>query len=164
MNYNRSIEGETICNASIQDVWDVWTTEKGITSFFAPVANIDLMVDGKYEILFNPNGKPGFRGAEGVRILAIQPQKMLAFTWNAPPHLSEVRKQWTHVVIRFEEISTEKTKVTLHHDGWGTGGQWDEAFDYFTDAWLKIVFPRLKYRFDNGPVDWDNPPDLSCCS
>ncbi|MFQ6610535.1 MAG: SRPBCC domain-containing protein, partial [Fidelibacterota bacterium] len=127
-----------------------------ITSFFAPAASIDLRIDGKYEILFNPGAEPGFRGAEGVRLLAIQTNKMLSFTWNAPPHLPDVRKQWTHVVIRFEEISAEKTKVTLHHDGWGTGGQWDDAFDYFTNAWLKIVFPRLKYRFDNGPVDWDN--------
>jgi hypothetical protein len=25
----------------------------------------------------------------------------------------------------------------------------------------KFVLPRLKFRFDNGPVDWNNPPKFN---
>jgi uncharacterized protein YndB with AHSA1/START domain len=70
-------------------------------------------------ILFDPEAEAGKRGGEGVRILALEPKKMLSITWSAPPELQEVRKQWTHVVIRFQEISERQTKVTLTHDGWG---------------------------------------------
>jgi hypothetical protein len=83
---------------------------------------------------------------------------MLAFTWNAPPHLSEVRGQLTHVLIRLQPLGERRTRVTLVHSGWGEGGQWDEAFQYFERAWAHIVLPRLRYRFSVGPVDWDNPP------
>jgi len=83
--------------------------------------------------------------------------KMFSFTWNAPPALPEVRGQRTHVVVRFfpEE---EGIRVTLYHDGWGSGGERDEAFEYFQKAWKEVVLPRLKYRFEHGPVDWDDPP------
>jgi hypothetical protein len=62
------------------------------------------------------------------------------------------------VNVRFFELTINKTKVTLRHDGWGTGGQWDEAFEYFQIAWGKVVLPRLKYRFDVGLIDWQNSP------
>ena len=64
----------------------------GARSFFAPACNIDLRVGGAYEMFFNPEGEPGSRGGEGIRILAIQPKKMLAFTWTAPPHLPNARE------------------------------------------------------------------------
>jgi uncharacterized protein YndB with AHSA1/START domain len=154
---DRVIRGEVIVEASLDEVWNVWTAPEGIRSFFAPECNIELRVDGPYEMFFDPEAEPGRRGGEGVRLLAIQPKKMLSFTWNAPPPLAQARRQWTHVVIRFFEQDAGRTRVTLLHDGWGQGGEWDDAYEYFVRAWLKIVLPRLQHRFSVGPVDWDNP-------
>ena len=111
-------------------------------------------------MLFDLDAEPGKQGGEGMMVLAIQPQRMLGFTWNAPPHLPNVRNQMTHVIIRLHPLSPDQTKVTLRHDGWGEGGEWDSAYEYFEKAWKKIVLPRLKHRFDVGPIDWDSPPDL----
>ena len=61
----------------------------------------------------------------------------------------------------FLRLAAERTEVTLHHDGWGTGGQWDRAFEYFQRAWKEVVLPRLRYRFSVGPVDWKDPPELT---
>jgi uncharacterized protein YndB with AHSA1/START domain len=102
-NPERAICAETVVNASQDEVWDAWTTEEGVKSFLAPACNVDVRVDGPYEIFFDPEAELGRRGAEGAKILALQPEKMLSITWNAPPELSEVRKQWTHVTVRFEE-------------------------------------------------------------
>ena len=157
-NPERAIRAETIVDTSQYEVWNAWTTEKGIKSFLAPECNIGLRVDGPYEIFFDPEAEPGRRGGEGVRILALEPQKMLSITWNAPPHLSEARKQWTHVTVRIEGTREGQTRVTLTHDGWGEGKEWDEAFAYFTRAWAEVVLPRLKHRFSVGPIDWNNPP------
>lgn len=115
---------------------------------------------GPYEILFNLDAPKGSQGAEGMVVLAVQAPVFLSFTWNAPPHLPDVRGQRTHVAIRLEGINATTTRVHLSHGGWGTGGQWDEAFAYFTRAWSKVVLPRLAYRFRHGPVDWNNPPAL----
>jgi uncharacterized protein YndB with AHSA1/START domain len=157
----RAIFGEITLPAGLDEVWAAWTTEEGVKSFFAPDCRIALEPDGPYEIYFNPDAPAGQRGGEGLRVLAFQPKKMLSFTWNAPPTLPEVRGQQTHVILRFYEVGAESTRVTLRHDGWGEGGQWDEAFEYFESAWNIVVLPRLRYRFKHGPVDWENPPDLT---
>jgi len=157
---NRVIHAEIIVEASVDEVWGAWTTEEGIKSFFAPACNVDLRIDGRYEILFDLEAKQGEQGAEGARILALEPKQMLSFTWSAPPELSYARKQWTHVVVRFRKLAEGQTKVSLTHDGWGEGEEWDKAFAYFARAWVDIVLPRLKHRFSVGPVDWSNPPKL----
>lgn len=147
----------------LEDVWDAWTTEKGIKTFLAPACKVDLRPDGMYEVYFNPESPPGEHGGEGLRVLSIQPMKMFSFTWNAPPILTKVRGQRTHVVVRFfpEEGGT---RVTLYHDGWGSGGEWDKAFEYFQKAWKEVVLPRLKYRFEHGPIDWNDPPSIETLS
>lgn len=155
---HRVIRGEVVVESELEEVWKTWTTAQGLMTFFAPDCRIDLRVDGAFEILFNPDAEPGSRGAEGTRIMAFQPNSMLGFTWSAPPHLPEVRNQWTHVVVRFESLEGGRTKVSLSHDGWGQGGQWDLAYDYFVRAWKEVVLPRLRYRFSEGPVDWSKPP------
>jgi len=156
----RSISLEVTVNAPIEDVWNAWTTEEGVKSFFSPGCKVELKVDGAYEMYFAPDAPEGQRGGDGNKILAIQNLKMLSFTWNAPPSLPEARKQRTHVTVRFNEISENSTSVILHHDGWGVGGEWDKAFEYFTKAWGKVVLPRLKYRFEHGPINWENPPEI----
>jgi uncharacterized protein YndB with AHSA1/START domain len=155
------IREEVVVDAPVDQVWQAWTTEAGVRSFFAPACEVELRVDGSYEILFNPDAPVGERGAEGMRILAFQPEKMLAFTWNAPPHLPQVRGQLTHVLIRFEPLTEGRTRVTLTHSGWGEGGQWDQAFAYFERAWGGVVLPRLRHRFSVGSIDWNAPPELS---
>ena len=148
----RAIDLETTVKAPVDSVWRVWTTKEGVTSFFAPDANVELKVDGPFEIFFNPFAEPGMKGADGMRILAFQKNTMLAFTWNAPPSLPEARKQRTSVVLRFEPKG-DSTVVRLHHSGWGEGGEWDKSFEYFSSAW-KTVLNNLQERFTKGPIDW----------
>lgn len=148
---------EIVLDASVADVWNCWTKPEGVQSFFAPGCNIELKPDGAYEIFFFPENPPGMRGADGQRVMAVEPLSMLSFTWNFPPNLAEIREQRTLVVLRFKQEGS-KTRLTLSQMGWGEGSVWSEGFEYFKQAWGKVVLPRLKYRFDNGPIDWSNPP------
>ncbi|UCC72947.1 MAG: SRPBCC domain-containing protein [Gemmatimonadota bacterium] len=154
---DRAIHLEVTVPAGVEQVWRAWTTSEGIAKWFAPGSHIELLVLGPYEILFNPEAAPGSRGAEDNLILAIQPMQMFSFTWDAPPNLPEVRRQRTSVVVRFYAVSPVETRVTLVQTGWGVGGEWDEAFRYFGQAW-QVVLARLRYRFAVGPVDWADPP------
>jgi uncharacterized protein YndB with AHSA1/START domain len=149
----RSVQKEVVVRATLDQTWEAWTTREGIKTFFAPDARIDPKVGGPFEIYIDPGAPEGMRGADDMRFMALQPKKMISFTWNAPPSLPEARKQRTFVVVRFTPVDDKTTRVNLHHTGWGDGGEWDRAFAYFERAWGNVL-GSLQKRFDSGPVDW----------
>jgi uncharacterized protein YndB with AHSA1/START domain len=149
----RAISEKITVKANVDDVWKAWTTTEGIKTFFAPDAKVELRVDGPFEIYINPFGGPGEKGADDMRIIGFQEKKMLTFNWNAPPSLPEARKQRSVVIVRFISRGDALTDVTIHHVGWGEGGEWDKAYAYFSKSWPNVL-KNLQKRFDTGPVDW----------
>lgn len=150
-------------NASAEEVYKAWTTTEGIKSFFAPGAgNIEIKLFGDYQIYFFPDNPIDQKGAEDEKILSYEENSMLSFTWGMPPTFAELRaNQKTVVHIRLEQIETARTKFSFTQSGWGSSDNWQRARGYFLIAWGNIVLPRLRYRFDVGPVDWNNMPDVS---
>ncbi len=149
----RSIVREVLVKAPVEDVWKAWTTSEGIESFFGPEARVEARPEGAFHVHFNPYAPPGAKGADDMRVLAVQAPKLISFTWNAPPHLPEARAQRTFVAVRLDPASATETRVTLNHSGWGEGGQWDQAHEYFERAWPNVL-GNLQKRFVEGPIDW----------
>ncbi|MEO1129081.1 MAG: SRPBCC domain-containing protein [Planctomycetota bacterium] len=150
--------------ASLDDVWSAWTTEDGVRRFLGVGSSIELRAGGSYEFYFVPDAPEGERGGEGNTVLAYLPQRMLSFTWNAPPTLADVRDERTIVVLEFDEIAPGAVRVTLTHHDFGAGGQWDDAYAYFTRAWggvltaLRNHFVQLSSKsaetFTTGREPW----------
>ena len=149
----RAIDKQVVVAAPIESVWQAWTTRAGIQSFFAPEAEIDARVGGAFHIHINPFAEPGMKGADDMRFMALQRPTMLSFDWNAPPSLAEIRAQRTFVIVRLAPLDATSTRVTLHHTGWGDGGQWDQTYAYFDRAWGNVL-GNLKTSFEKGPIDW----------
>lgn len=150
----RMIETEVVVAAPVADVWQAWTTRDGLRSFFGADALIELRPGGPFEIYFVPDAPVGQRGSEGCQVLAFLPQKMLAFSWNAPPSIPTIRGERTQVVVLFEPRGPNQTRVRLVHHGWGTGDDWDKAFTYFSKAWPSVL-ASLEKRL--GPADKGRP-------
>jgi len=147
------IELTVSVKAPVAEVWKAWTTAAGITSFFAPEAEIDARPDGDFHVFMDPYAAPGMKGADDMRVLAVETEKLLSFTWNAPPSLAEARKQRTVVILRFT-ADGESTTLSLRHVGWGAGGEWPKARAYLAGAW-GFVLKNLQTRFETGkPMDW----------
>ena len=145
---------ETILvKASVAQVWQAWTTKAGVVSFFAPDANIEAKVDGAYEVFMNPSAKPGEKGADGMRVLALEENAMLSFTWNAPPSMPVARAQRTVVTVHMAPRGDVLTEVSLTHSGFGNNTTSQQARSYFEKAWPSVM-KNLKKRFDDGPIDW----------
>jgi uncharacterized protein YndB with AHSA1/START domain len=149
----RSIDNQVVVAAPIEQVWQAWTTSAGIQTFFAPEAEIDPRVGGAFHIHMDPLAAPGMKGADDMRFMALQRPTMLSFDWNAPPSLPEARAQRTFVVVRLAPIDAQSTRVSIHHVGWGDGGEWDKTYAYFDKAW-PFVLDKLKASFVTGPADW----------
>lgn len=147
----RTIEREITVPASLEEVWKAWTTREGVTSFFGPDAKLELRPGGSYEIIFDVNAPE--QGCTGCTVIAFEPMKRLSFTWNAPPHLRNVRRQFSRVTLEFAPAGTGSTQVRMVHNDWGVGEEWDQAYAYFQQAW-PAVLGNLQYRFAKGPVQW----------
>ncbi len=156
----RQVRVSVTVPAPVAQCWALWTTDEGVRSFFAPSSRIDLRVDGAYEIFFFPTAPPGQRGADDMRLLAVEPNRRIAFTWNAPNTLPSIRAQRTVVSVEFAPETAASTRVTLRHFGWGSGPEWDDAIKYFETAWNGFVMPAFVHRVQHGPLDWKTLPAL----
>ncbi len=143
----RLIEVTAVIPASVGEVWRSWTTSEGMTAFIGAESEIDLSLGGKFEILFDESAPAGSRGSETCKVLGFLPERMLSFTWNAPPHFTNVRFIHTWVDVGFKPISAEQTEVTITHAGWDENlaahpefaEEWDGAFAYFENAWPRVM-------------------------
>lgn len=116
------------------EAWRAWTTPEGLASFFCPRVKMELRVGGPFEILFNAEVPEGESGSEGCTVLAHEPERMLAISWNAPPQFPSIRRQRTQVVLTFSDAPAG-CHVRLSNHGYGVGEDWDAVFAYFERAW-----------------------------
>lgn len=150
----RRLRKSVVVAASVEQVWEAWTTSDGARTFFAPDARIELREDGPYEIYFDPAAAAGRRGTEGCKVISFEAPKKLSVTWNNPPEIAEVREEHARVDIALRAAGRDRTRVSLTHSGWGEGESWDRAFAYFERAW-DVVLDRLRRRFEEGPIAWE---------
>lgn len=136
---------EIVIPARISEVWKAWTDAEIITRYFAPEAKIELKIGGMYEIYFLLENPPGSRGGEGNKILSFVPQKMLSFSWNAPPQFPIVRREKTWCVLFFDKLDLNSTLIKFYHLGWKEGEEWNQVYDYFQKAWDYVLANLKKY-------------------
>lgn len=124
-------------DAPASAVFGAWATPEGwLRVYDRPecAANIDLRIGGRYEWLFD-----GEVGSNGCQVLSYIPDRMITFSWNAPPTQPETRARRTWVVVELESLAGDRTRVTLTHLGFGEGPAWDETRDYFFAAWDAVL-------------------------
>jgi len=122
-----------------------WTSTDMIRLWLAVESNVELRVGGAFELYFD-DATSGARGSEGCRILSFIPDRMLSFTWNAPPHLPYTRERFTWVVLEFT-TSKIGARLSLTHTGFPEAGftgddahpQWAETWSYFQRAWPNVL-------------------------
>ena len=141
------IEVEAVLPASLASVWNTWTSGPAMSKALDIHADIQLRIGGPFELHFDQAAPEGSRGSEGCAVLAYEPMRMLSFDWNAPPQFAHARGERTWVVVRFEELAPERTRVSLTHHGWQEklasqpehSAQWAEVRAYFTKAWPTLM-------------------------
>ena len=145
----RSFVKETVIQAPVSEVFAAWSDGEVFPRAYAPdrpelAANIDLAIGGRYEWLWD-----GKMGSNGCQILSYIPDRMISFSWSAPPSQPESRAKHTWVVVDFAAVGNGSSKVTLTHLGFGAAAHWDETFEYFSNAWLH-VFGQFKRTLEAG--------------
>ncbi|MSU49671.1 MAG: SRPBCC domain-containing protein [Opitutus sp.] len=137
----RAIVKSVRIEAPVAEVWTAWTTPAGLNSFLGIDSAIELRPGGKYEFYFGPPAAAPNRGGEGCTVLSYLPQRMLSFTWNAPPSFPAIRAlgATTFVVLEFTSVGERATELRLTHLGWREGDDWDGVYAYFNQAWSMVL-------------------------
>ena len=118
-------------------LYATWTSSEGLLERFGITANVEPRIGGRYEFLFLLDQPEGLRGGEGCRILAMEPDRLLVFTWNSPPGFV-TRGQHTWVVLTFTPVA-QGTLLRLAHWGHGQGPDWETNREYFRAAWQRML-------------------------
>jgi len=154
----REIRHERVIAKSRAEAWELWSSSRGVTKWLVSRAKIDLRPGGLYEVYFLLDAPEGARGSETCRVLSFLPERMLSFTWNAPPHLTRTRCEHTWVVVEFAD-APGGTRVTVTHTGWPASGlasepQWEQTFAYFDQAWARVLDALEEHaRTGKGPSE-----------
>ena len=145
-----------VVDAPVARAWDAFMTDKGFTSWAAPVARITLengggMLEASYRI----SSKIGDPDNIKNEIVAYLPDKMIALR-NAhvpkgapfdPVLIASIR-----TIIIFDDLGG-KTRVTESQVGYGEGAGYDSMYAHFRDGNAEEL-ESLANSFTNGPADW----------
>lgn len=151
---DREVVKETTVRASLEDVWNAWTTEDGL-KFISAKSNVELRRGGPYEwFLDGPADESGRRGGEGSKILAWLPHEMLAFSWTFAPATPNLRRaqETTQVIVNFTPGNDGTVHVRLTAHEWQDGEEWDAGYEYFDEAW-GYVLTALQANLDDKPAN-----------
>lgn len=138
---HQKIVKEATLNFSLDELWTLWTTSKGLQQFLGEENNIEMTIGGPFEIYFLLDEPYGTRGSEGCKILSFVPKQQLTFSWNAPPKFPEIRSSDHHtwVVVDFSALNKDQTQIVLTHAGWPKDGSWLSVYEYFDHAWDIVI-------------------------
>lgn len=144
----RELRKEVAIAVPVEEVWKVWTDAEALR-FVSKRSNIELRIGGPYEWFLDlPPDTEGRRGAEGARVLAFLPRRMLAFDWGFPPETPMLRsnRAKTQVIVLFDEVDGG-TRIQFAQTGWKEGAEWNAGYAYFDAAWDSVL-SRMKRHLE----------------
>lgn len=145
----RSMVHEVIVPAPPAEVWRMCATTEGITRWMAPNARVDLRVGGTVQTNYDASAELGGPGTITHHILTYEPERLLAFRFDAPdtapPAAQRGEECWW--MIELEPVNDgAATRIRCSMHGFGEGPEWDETYRFF-DAGNKWTIDQLAAQF-----------------
>lgn len=144
-----SIVTEGVIAAPVTAVWNAWTTTVGLQSWLAPKADIDLRIDGLMRSNYDSKGSLGDSGTIENRVLAYEPERMLAIKVSkAPeqfPFRSRIGDMWT--VLYFQPTAEGKTSLRIVGMGFGKDEE-SQRMKQFFEQGNTYTLTQLQKHFE----------------
>jgi uncharacterized protein YndB with AHSA1/START domain len=126
--------------------FEMFTVNRHLERWLTKLANVEPKVGGRYELFWTPEDKKN-DSTIGCKVLAIAPDKFLAFEWKGPrqfKHFMNEVRPLTNVVVSFIP-QQGGTEVHLLHVGWRDMPEWEEARQWFIRTWTDALMELQKY-------------------
>ncbi len=131
-------------NCSVKKAFAFFTENQHLEKWLTVKAHVEPEVWGKYELFWEPE-RPEVNSTIGCKVLAIEKNKHINVEWKGPEQFSHFMNNiqpLTNVTIVFTPHKGYTT-ATLMHTGWKSSAEWQEAREFFVDAW-KEAFQKLE--------------------
>lgn len=133
---DKRVVAEFEIEASVDDVWNAFTTTDGLKSWVAPLADIDFRVGGKWRANYNADGKLGDTSTIENTILCYDPKRMISLKATGFPEGFEfvdvAKDTWS--VFYFKSVAETKTKITIVGLGYNDTEQSKKMRSFFKPA------------------------------
>ncbi|HEY7337256.1 MAG TPA: SRPBCC domain-containing protein [Bryobacteraceae bacterium] len=117
-----SFVNEATLNAPVAEVWKVWTSGEGYKSVGVALADVDFRIGGLIRSRYSAAGALGDEETIENRILAYEPQRMIAIRIERPPKSFPFREAWksTWTVVTLSDLGNNRTHIRVASMGYGT--------------------------------------------
>jgi len=143
-----SIVAEGVINAPVGAVWNAWATTAGLRAWLAPQADVDLRIDGSMRANYDPKGSLGDAATIENKVLAYEPERMLAIkVAKAPdnfPFRARVHEMWT--VLYFQGTPDGKTALRIVGMGFAPDVESQRMKEFFRQG-NAFTLSQLQKRF-----------------
>ncbi|GLR15573.1 SRPBCC family protein [Portibacter lacus] len=147
-----SINGELILaqkfevNASIDEVWEAFTTSEGWESWAVTKAKVDLRIGGSVKSVYNPESTIGDSTTITNNILNFVPYKLITLQAELNPHFPEFIKddsERLYNVILFDDLGDDRVEVTSYGIGYRNNEKYMKLMQFFIKGnemlYLKLI-------------------------
>jgi len=116
-----SFINEATVNAPVAAVWKVWTSGEAYKSLGVAQAEVDLRVGGFIRAHYSATGVLGDDETVVNKILAYEPQRMIAMRIERPPKSFPFKEAWKTVwtVITLTDLGNNQTHIRTASMGFG---------------------------------------------
>ena len=139
---------EGVVGASLDSVWNAFTTSAGLESWMAAHASFDLRIGGTMQAVYAPDATLGDANTIENTILAYEPKHMLAIrVTKAPegfPFPNAIKRMWT--VIYFEPVEGTTSRIREVSMGFGADEESLQMRQFF-DRGNAATLVALQKRF-----------------
>jgi uncharacterized protein YndB with AHSA1/START domain len=123
---------------TLEEMWKSWTTQDGLAAFWAPKADIEGKVDGKYWLLY-PNEEGGYHYRMLGKVTHWDEHKKLGFTWHWD---FEPESQVLNVEMEFEAVEGG-VRLKIKHSKFGDSTEEQDSRKGIHEGWEHFC-TRLK--------------------
>jgi len=125
---------ESVLPVSMDEAWQLFTTDAQLMKWIAPVAHIELRTGGY--ILTNYDKTKPLTDSSSIKLDIINylEHEILTLKVNLNNSFSpKVKSEDGNLqeIIQFVSVSPKQTKVISSMVGWGKGEDWDKTYGFF---------------------------------
>jgi len=144
-----SFINEATINAPVAAVWNVWTSGEAYKSLGVAQAEVDLRIGGLIRAHYSAAGVLGDDETVVNRILAYEPQRMIATRIDHPPKSFPFKEAWKTVwtVITLTDLGNNQTHIRAASMGFGADEE-SIAMRRFFEAGNASTLETLQNRLE----------------